>query len=86
MSTTFLKESTLAVEYNTLRPGELIVFHGVVRGERGTCLVVSALPHERKEGMYQCREVTVLSQNLRFYKFLDEDPEGIFWSRISDRA
>lgn len=86
MSLSFRKEPTLKVEFNTLRPGELIVFHGIVAGERGPCLVVSSLPHYVKEGDYQCREVTVMTQQMKLHKFLDEDPEGVFWTRLSDRC
>ena len=76
---------------SNLYPGELIVFHGLTRGARGLCMVVSVLPSTwspGKEGIevdYPYPEVTVVSQHLKVYSFLDEDPEGTFWDRISDR-
>lgn len=31
-----------------------------------------------------CDEVTVLTQQMRLHKFLEEDPEGTFWERITE--
>lgn len=68
-----------------LEPGELMFFHGMVASQRGTCLVVSVLPHITREGVYQCPEVTVLTRQMKLYTFLDEDPEEHRWSRLSER-
>lgn len=62
-------------------------FHGMTAGvQRGTCLVVSVLPHRIFDGeVYDRPEVTVLTRQMKLYTFLDEDPEEVFWSRLSER-
>ena len=63
-----------------MRPGDLVVFHGVIGGERGTCLVISVEP--------------LIDSPLRFWAFVlandalirvlqDRLDEDISWSRIN---
>lgn len=68
-----------------LRPGELMFFHGMTAAQRGTCLVVSVLPHITPQGVYSRPEITVLTRQMKLYTFLDEDPDGVFWTRLSER-
>ena len=62
------------------------MFYGIVAGTRGLCLVLASLPHNWVHGEYTAREVTVLTQQQKLYSFLEEDPEGTFWERISENS
>lgn len=66
-----------------LRPGELILFHGMVGGQRGTCLVLAALPIPgQKKGV----QVSVLARDMRLIMFnTDYNDQELMWSRINER-
>jgi len=66
----------------TLLPGDLIVFHGLVYGERGLCLVIaSGISGPGFSG----NSARVMTPQFTIIMMPDNDPEGDFWSRINER-
>ena len=67
------------VSYEYLQPGDLIVFHGIVAGQRGVCLVISVEP----PGKYGLQFMYLTSmRRLHNYSADWSSPK---WDRINER-
>lgn len=63
-----------------MRPGDLVVFHGVIGGERGTCLVISIEPLQDSPLRFWA---FVLANDTLLRVLQDRLDEDISWSRIN---
>ena len=72
----------LPPEVRGLRPGDVIVRHGIVNGDLGLILLVSVEPQEHN---VVDAWVVLLTGRLRCVT-VDLDLEGERWSRVSDRS
>jgi hypothetical protein len=71
-----------------LLPGDVIVYHGIVGGERGLSLVVgvwfSQLNNEESRWRHW-RQILVIENQVLRQRAVDLNGEGKFWTRISER-
>lgn len=72
-----------------MAPGDLIVFHGIVGGERGTCLVISVMPlYSSASGMMSMGRIKVMTKRCNVYEFITDlyaESVNPTWSLISEK-